>query len=390
DGSGLARTEYVAPQGELEEALALIWQELLGVERVGRHDNFFDLGGHSLLAVQVITKMQHKFSEKPQWTELESKLTLPVLFQTPTIAALANHSKKNVKINPIKLNESEAPLFFLVHDISGTTTPFSEFVNACGEQLSLYGLEIMDNLDLRDGPLTLEILAAKYITDIKTIQPVGPYRLLGYSIGGNIAYEMSRLLIQDGEKVEFVGLIDSQRASYVLSDVEKEHEVNKIQEYCIEKMLKPQLTPEAILCLEKIKAELSFGLKTPMISDERLSYYIEKFGSNAEKEGVSEFLIRSILQLLNYLHGLSVMAFSREENIPISAPVHLFVSDEADSNIRKKGQLVNESIAQSWCELLDNIDVVKVGGDHHTVMKSPHVNAILMHMFNVLDSQIKK
>jgi amino acid adenylation domain-containing protein len=49
---------YEAPQGELEEALAQIWAEVLGVERVGRRDNFFELGGHSLLAVQMVARVQ--------------------------------------------------------------------------------------------------------------------------------------------------------------------------------------------------------------------------------------------------------------------------------------------------------------------------------------------
>ena len=73
--------EYEAPEGELESSLAAMWQSLLGVERVGRNDNFFDLGGHSLLAMQVIARLREE-----QGIELSPAL----LFDHPTVAALAD------------------------------------------------------------------------------------------------------------------------------------------------------------------------------------------------------------------------------------------------------------------------------------------------------------
>ena len=72
-------TEYTAPRNETEQALAQIWQELLGVERIGIHDNFFEVGGHSLLAMRVVASVRKK---------LEVELTIRDLFVHPDIAGL--------------------------------------------------------------------------------------------------------------------------------------------------------------------------------------------------------------------------------------------------------------------------------------------------------------
>ena len=71
--------EYVAPRTPLEEEIARIWQELLGVERVGVHDDFFTLGGHSLLATQAVIRIRNAVADIP----------LQSLFNAPTVAALA-------------------------------------------------------------------------------------------------------------------------------------------------------------------------------------------------------------------------------------------------------------------------------------------------------------
>ncbi|HET7463891.1 MAG TPA: phosphopantetheine-binding protein, partial [Longimicrobium sp.] len=93
EGGAYAARAYEAPEGEVEEALAGIWAELLGVERVGRNDHFFELGGHSLLAVRVIEAMRRQGLHAD----------VRAVFAGPTLAALAaavNDGSAQVRVPP--------------------------------------------------------------------------------------------------------------------------------------------------------------------------------------------------------------------------------------------------------------------------------------------------
>jgi amino acid adenylation domain-containing protein len=70
EGDAYAAREYEAPVGEIEQAVAAIWAELLGAERVGRRDHFFDLGGHSLLAVRVVARVRQALGVEAQIRDL--------------------------------------------------------------------------------------------------------------------------------------------------------------------------------------------------------------------------------------------------------------------------------------------------------------------------------
>ena len=72
--------DYVAPSNEIEQKLAEICQNLLGIEQIGIHDNFFELGGDSLIGIQLISRLQE---------ELQVKISIDYLFQSPSIAELA-------------------------------------------------------------------------------------------------------------------------------------------------------------------------------------------------------------------------------------------------------------------------------------------------------------
>ncbi len=80
DVASSVSTEYVAPETETQKALAEIWKEVLGIEKVGMHDNFFDLGGHSLLAIKIVSRVRQAFG---------MEISVSILFESSTIYQLA-------------------------------------------------------------------------------------------------------------------------------------------------------------------------------------------------------------------------------------------------------------------------------------------------------------
>ncbi|AKJ29410.1 peptide synthetase [Caldimonas brevitalea] len=103
DDHAFGSRAYEAPQGEVEQTLARLWCELLGLQRVGRHDHFFELGGHSLLAVQLVSRLRRV---------LDVELPLADLFEHPQLAALAGHLQRVApsQLQPIPRADRSRPL----------------------------------------------------------------------------------------------------------------------------------------------------------------------------------------------------------------------------------------------------------------------------------------
>ncbi|KAF9199106.1 hypothetical protein BGZ49_010819, partial [Haplosporangium sp. Z 27] len=145
---------YEAPQGEIESTLANIWSDILKVERVGRHDNFFMLGGHSLLAVQMIERLRR----------IGLSLSVRALFDTPTLSVLAQSLNKSqgiteapknlITLETTKITPELLPLIDLTQD------DIDEIVNKVEGGVSniqdIYALS-----PLQDGILFHHIMATK-------------------------------------------------------------------------------------------------------------------------------------------------------------------------------------------------------------------------------------
>ena len=192
-------------QDDIEGHLTHIWEDLLGIEQIGRDQNYFDLGGDSSLAVHLFVQIEKTFNVK---------LPIFTLFEAPTIAELAAVLRRDAvpddwsPLVAIQPNGSRPP-FFCMHGAGGNVLIYRELSKLLGDDQPFYGLQAQ-GLDGSAPPLTkIEDMAALYVKEIRRVQPNGPYFLGGYCLGGTIAYEVAQQLRAQGQEVALLALLDT-------------------------------------------------------------------------------------------------------------------------------------------------------------------------------------
>ncbi|XYI03749.1 amino acid adenylation domain-containing protein [Sorangium sp. So ce1128] len=210
--------EFVPPRTPIEQTLAQFWREVLGVERVSVHDNFFLLGGNSLLSMLVL----HRIHET-----LQVEVPIHRLFETPTLAALASliQTEQDAARDPgdastqqrsappallrIRAGEAHITPLFLVHGAGGSVMNYADLARHIDPARPFYGIH-SPGLDGEEAlPASVEAMARDYLAELRAIQPSGPYLLGGWSFGGVVAFEMAQQLLAAGETVATLALIDS-------------------------------------------------------------------------------------------------------------------------------------------------------------------------------------
>ncbi len=202
DTGGVGTPATDRPPTQLERDLSKIWARVLGVERVGLHDDFFSLGGDSLGAVELFLEIEKA---------LGRSLPIGLLLEAGTVAQLAEQisSRPPMKcVVPIQPCGNH-PAFFCVHDLSGEIIQYRALARRLGEDEGFYGVQSL-GLDNENVPFTnMDDMANRYVDEIRNIQPHGPYYIGGYSFGGRVAFRMAQLLHDAQEEVSLLALIDA-------------------------------------------------------------------------------------------------------------------------------------------------------------------------------------
>jgi thioesterase domain-containing protein len=218
DAAAPSAQELRAPRDPLERFLAAQFRATLGLpagREIGIDEDFFTLGGTSITSAILAHRLQEGLGEA---------FHVVALFDHPTVASLADYvrelhpgasleeggpavrppARERDVLVPFQAGSpGRRPLFF-VHSVGGEVVAYHELVRRLGPDLPAWGLQSPD-----PPPETIAEMAERYLAAVRSVQPAGPYRIAGWSMGAAVVYEMARQLELQGEAADLVGLIDA-------------------------------------------------------------------------------------------------------------------------------------------------------------------------------------
>ncbi|WP_338933118.1 amino acid adenylation domain-containing protein [Streptomyces netropsis] len=192
------------PRGPYEEVLCGLFAEVLGLSRVGAEESFFELGGHSLLATRLLARVR---------AVLGGELTILDLFQAPTVADLVDRLAADARHDPLSAllplrTGADRPAVFCVHPAAGISWVYAGLLGHIDADYPVYGLQAKGLTDAAATGQSWREMVKDYVEQIRSVQPEGPYRLIGWSFGAVLAHLMATELQAGGAQVDLLALLD--------------------------------------------------------------------------------------------------------------------------------------------------------------------------------------
>ena len=369
--------DFVVPRTDVEKTLASFWSELLGIDRVGVTDSFFDLGGHSLVAVRLFRMIKKAYAVD---------FPISVLFEAPTIEKCAQMiqdsgaAKADVDANnggeqkgvlekrhfshvvPMDSGrDRHATPLFICAGMFGNILNLRHLALHIGQDRPVYGLQARGLYGSEAPHETFEEMAASYLEEVRAVQPQGPYLFAGFSGGGLVAYEMAQTLKLSGESVDLLIMLDTpypERAD--LSTVDK-----------LAMKLQDLRRDKGAFLAQWARRRLVWELERIRKSRETTEYSSEQFHDRD-----IEAAFRRALWSYN--------AHSYDGPVLLLRPKLQFTYRLLDGRLLHSDRNIVRP-DNGWSPYLHHLIVKEVPGDHDSMVLEPHVRLLAKYMRDALN-----
>jgi amino acid adenylation domain-containing protein len=205
DGSRIG-PDFTDADSTWEASLVEIWRTAFERRPIRSMDDFFAMGGDSLVAIALAARVERRFGQHVDMVDF---------IRFPTIRQFAAHLRDKATVHPdcgVVMNRGKGgPIVFFVPPITGDLFEMRELALRLPCEWTVVGLQPRGVADGEQPERTIEAIAADYLKQVRHYQPRGPHRLVGFSFGGTVAFEMAHVLVRDGETPPVLVMIDAPR-----------------------------------------------------------------------------------------------------------------------------------------------------------------------------------
>ncbi|TPK79088.1 amino acid adenylation domain-containing protein [Mesorhizobium sp. B2-4-13] len=343
---------YAPPRAGLEEGVAELWRDVLAISDIGREDNFFALGGSSFAGMRLMARLEERFAQR---------VSFPTLIAHPTVAGLAavlrdGGSAHEARLAiPIRAGNDD-PALFCVHPIGGNVMCYAALAQALPPGRAVYGIRASGLTSEAEATLaSIDAMAERYIDEIRSIQPDGPYHLLGWSLGGLVVQEMARRLAADGETLGVVAMIDSAVPERRAAD---EQQPGPFRRFVAD------LAASANLALDSRPEELD-----RLSEEERIAWLARQLERSGMPTG------NAALKAVHDVFQAGSKALDAHRPRSTDVALLLFAAAQRDDLMR---------VREEWRDLLAGIEIIEMDADHYTIMRAPVIDAIAMRIAGIM------
>ena len=339
----LADHHFISPGTPTERLVAAIWSEQLNVPDISIDSDFFELGGHSLIAVKIMMAIEEQTGRR---------LPLSSILQDATIQRLArlidieNNDISWNSLVPIRKTGSRVPIY-LIHGSGLNVLAFRALGKYMDEDQPVYALQALGLNGKTKLQSSIEDIARTYNAEILVQDPNGPYALAGYSLGGFIAFEMARQLLQMGKEVKMLAILDTNAGNRDPSEKKRKKIGKKI--------------------LRQFK---------------KLSFFSGLFLTHPGRTAAYQFdILRQKLRKLfsrNYAGPKEVLTCEQEINRSYSLATDNYLMKPIDLTIdlfkvRQRIYYIDDPVYMEWIKYTTkDVHIQIVPGDHETFLMPPN------------------